>query len=86
MKNIIKGIIKKGWLTPGAVLRATLFLTLFCLTGGQLVKADTVTDTVPVGTTPIALAVNEETNKIYVANYGSDSVTVIDGRQRPKKR
>jgi len=63
-----------------------LFLTLFCWTGGQLVKADTIIGTVPVGTTPIALAVNEETNKIYVANYGSDSVTVIDGRQRPKKR
>jgi len=63
-----------------------LFLTLFCWTGGQLVKADTIIGTVPAGTTPSAVAVNEETNKIYVANYGSDSMTVIDGRQRPKKQ
>ncbi len=76
MKNIIKGIIKKGWLTRGAALRATLFLTLFCLTGGQLVKADTVINTVPAGTTPSALAVNEVTNKIYVANTGSQGFLI----------
>ena len=64
MKAIIKGIIKKGWLTRGAVLCATLFLTLFYLTGGQLVKADTIIGTVPAGTTPSAVAVNEVTNKI----------------------
>src|SRR6266568_4061391 len=35
--------------------------------------------TVPVGTTPYAVAVNPVSNKIYVANSGSNNVTVIDG-------
>jgi YVTN family beta-propeller protein len=34
---------------------------------------------VAVGALPYALAVNPVTNKIYVADQGSDSVTVIDG-------
>ncbi len=41
--------------------------------------AQTVTATVPVGTSPVAVAVNSVTNKIYVANSGSKNVTVIDG-------
>ncbi len=35
--------------------------------------------TVTVGNSPYAVAVNPVTNKIYVLNRGSDSVTVIDG-------
>ena len=37
------------------------------------------TTTVAAGTHPRAVAVNPVTNKIYVANYGSNNVTVIDG-------
>ena len=33
----------------------------------------------PVGSSPIAVAVNPVTNKVYVANYGSNTVTVFDG-------
>jgi DNA-binding beta-propeller fold protein YncE len=33
----------------------------------------------PKAVTPIAVAVNSATNKIYVANSGSSNVTVIDG-------
>jgi YVTN family beta-propeller protein len=36
-------------------------------------------ETVTAGTNPYAVAVNPNTNKIYVANYGSNNVTVIDG-------
>jgi YVTN family beta-propeller protein len=36
-------------------------------------------DKVPTGSMPDAVAVDEEANKIYVANYAADSVTVIDG-------
>jgi YVTN family beta-propeller protein len=43
------------------------------------VRAQTVTATVPLGTSPVAVAVNQATNKIYVANSASKSVTVIDG-------
>ena len=40
---------------------------------------DTVTATIPVGTDPIAAAVDDSTDSVYVANHGSDSVSVIDG-------
>ncbi|KXP03311.1 YncE family protein [Tsukamurella pseudospumae] len=35
--------------------------------------------TVPVGRAPSAIAVHRTANKVYVANYTSESVTVIDG-------
>ena len=38
--------------------------------------------TVAVGANPSAIAVNARTNRVYVANEGSDSVTVIDGNKR----
>ena len=47
--------------------------------GGLVVKADTSIGNVPVGTGPSAVAVNPITNKIYVANSGSATVTVING-------
>ena len=68
-----------NWRTSGAVLCASLVLTLFCWTGGQFVKADTLIGTVPAGSGPNAVAVNSVTNKIYVANADSNNVTVIDG-------
>ncbi len=39
----------------------------------------TVVATVTVGSHPIGVAVNPTTNRIYVANYSSDNVSVIDG-------
>jgi DNA-binding beta-propeller fold protein YncE len=33
----------------------------------------------PKAINPVAVAVNAVTNKIYVANHGSNNVTVIDG-------
>jgi YVTN family beta-propeller protein len=36
-------------------------------------------DKAPTGSMPDAVAVDEEANKIYVANYAADSITVIDG-------
>ena len=52
-------------------------LMLIAMTG--IASADWVTATVTAGANPYAVAVNPVTNKIYVANYGSDNVTVIDG-------
>jgi YVTN family beta-propeller protein len=42
-------------------------------------RTQTVRATVPVGSSPQAVAVNTVTNKIYVANYVSGNVTIIDG-------
>jgi YVTN family beta-propeller protein len=36
---------------------------------------------IPTGSLPCAVAENPATNMIYVANYGDDSVTVIDGKR-----
>ena len=44
-----------------------------------IASADWATATVTAGANPYALAVNPITDKVYVANYGNRSVTVIDG-------
>ena len=36
--------------------------------------------TIAAGQQPMAIAINESTHKAYIANHGSSSVTVIDGR------
>ena len=59
-----------------AALLGGLFLTLQY---PQPAQAETFLPAVPAGTVPVAVAVNPVTNKIYVANSGSDNVTVIDG-------
>ena len=41
--------------------------------------AESVIGTVPTGPSPRAVAVDTVTNKIYVANYQNNTVTVIDG-------
>ena len=41
--------------------------------------ATNTTITVPVGTQPLALAVNPVTNKVYVTSFNSGRLTVIDG-------
>ena len=41
--------------------------------------AQSVVATVAVGTTPIAVAANPVTHKVYVVNHGSNSVTIVDG-------
>src|SRR5882757_8604094 len=41
--------------------------------------AQTVTATVTSGTQPFAIGINPVTNKVYVSNVSSNSVTVIDG-------
>ena len=41
--------------------------------------AQTAVATVAVGNTPIAVAANPVTHKIYVVNHGSNSVTIVDG-------
>ena len=43
------------------------------------------TTTVKAGYEPSALTVNEKTNKIYVANQGSNDLTVLDGKTNTTK-
>ena len=68
--------------------------TCFCLAAGvwllipSVTRGQSVIASIPVGTNPVAIAVNQATNKIYVANCPTTtnsqpgvkgSVTVIDG-------
>ncbi|HIJ87658.1 MAG TPA: hypothetical protein HPP97_08230 [Desulfuromonadales bacterium] len=43
------------------------------------INGTTITATVPVGSTPVAVAVDETRNMVYVANGNSNTVTVISG-------
>ena len=43
------------------------------------IVASPTTRTIPVGTHPTAVATNSVTNKIYVANFSANTVTVING-------
>ncbi len=40
---------------------------------------NTISSPISVGSNPVAAAVNQATNKVYIANSGSNSVSVIDG-------
>jgi YVTN family beta-propeller protein len=42
-------------------------------------EEDGMTDKIPTGAMPDAVAIDEAANRIYVANYVGDSVTVVDG-------
>jgi YVTN family beta-propeller protein len=44
----------------------------------NLIWADTIVDTIPVGQGPVALAFNPENENMYVADFNSGNVAVID--------
>jgi len=48
----------------------------------MLAQAQTVSQNIDTGQQPMAVAVNETTNKAYVVNHSSSTVTVIDGKTR----
>jgi len=63
---------------------AALLYVLALLISGLLLSplstdAAGIVATVPTGVSPRTMAVNPATNKIYVSNYSSGTVTVIDG-------
>ena len=64
--------------TPGGAVTATPTPTA-TPTAGYLPGTPTVVATIAVGANPVAVAVNSATNRIYVSNYDSGSVTVVDG-------
>lgn len=59
------------------VISTLLLLAMFLPT--SLVHGQSLIATIPVGTDPQGVAVNPLTNRIYVANHGSNDVSVIDG-------
>ena len=61
--------------------RCLVLLLLVCrlLWAPESGSAQTLIATVPTGFSPVAVAINSATNKMFVANQDSNSVTVIDG-------
>jgi YVTN family beta-propeller protein len=47
-----------------------------------LAQAQTVSQNIGTGQQPMAVAVNETTNKAYIVNHNSNTVTVVDGKTR----
>jgi YVTN family beta-propeller protein len=68
----------KHWLV--LVFASSLVLSsLMTLAGNYLAFADTVSSTIPVGSGDGTFGINTATNKIYLTNFGNNSITVIDG-------
>jgi YVTN family beta-propeller protein len=68
--------------SPYVILTVLLIGTLTALpmvSYYHQVYAQTVIATIDVGVNPIGVAVNPTTNRIYVANDGDNTVSVIDG-------
>jgi YVTN family beta-propeller protein len=61
----------------GVILAALICLLL--LPGRQAQASPVLIATIPVGTGPAGVGVNPTTNMIYVANFSSNTVSVIDG-------
>lgn len=58
-------------------------ILLFGVVGQTAVKADTVIQSVAVGSTPIDVAVSPSGDRVYVTNQGSNTVSVIDTTTTP---
>ena len=69
--------LEKGGLPPASVLSVLLFLVILFLPAVNIARADSVIATVPVGVNPRGIAFDSANGNIYVANFGSDTVSVI---------
>lgn len=52
-------------------------LVLFSINPKSVASAQTVTGTITVGNSPSWVAVNPQTNRVYVTNFQSNTVSVI---------
>ena len=59
--------------------RTLVFILAFSFGTSLSAVGQMVIATVPVGVAPVVVAANTASNKIYVANFGNNTVTVIDG-------
>lgn len=64
--------------TPNPVVSVLLALFLTGVIGQTVAKADTVVQSIAVGSTPIDVAVSPSGDRVYVTNQGSNTVSVIN--------
>src|SRR5208283_922522 len=74
----VKGRSRRGRFRRARTSLAVCGIALAAI-GPPLIHAQNATAPVPAGQNPHAVAVNPVTNKIYVADKGDGTVTVIDG-------
>jgi YVTN family beta-propeller protein len=75
-------VIGRAWLANRRVanVAAAALIAVFAAMGPvSTAAADAVTATIPLAGKPIGTALNAVTNKLYVLNRGSNTVTIIDG-------
>ena len=77
---MVEGHLRRPIGVPAALVAVLLALLLVFAAQGQAAHTSpTVIATVPVGTAPGGVGVNPTTDRVYVANSTSNSVSVIDG-------
>jgi len=79
-KQYKKTVSRLMSLSASAIIIALVFSLLFTsfpLVG--IAKADSVTSTIPVGNGPMGMAYDFKNGKVYVTNFMSNTVSVIDG-------
>lgn len=64
---------------PSGTAMGVLLAVLLLVVSVAPAQGQSVIATVPVGQVPISVAVNPVTDKIYVSNLGSGTISVIDG-------
>lgn len=67
------------WSMIASLFAAAVLLANFALGQDKMSPNLVVLATIPVGNAPVQVAVNQATNMVYVANFLSSDVTVIDG-------
>lgn len=78
----ISAVKTRAALFTSALLYWPVTLALLVLAAafpGSTAYSQNITATVDVGLAPIEIAVNPVTNRIYVANFNNDNISVIDG-------
>ncbi|HET6975276.1 MAG TPA: YncE family protein [Pyrinomonadaceae bacterium] len=73
----------KSRLNPYSSVPVLLLVLLFGSIGQKTVKADTVIQSIAVGSTPMDVAVSPSGDRVYVTNQGSNTVSVIDTTTTP---
>ncbi len=73
----------KSRLNLNPLVPVLLVILLFGGIGHTTVKADTVIQSVAVGSTPMDVAVSPSGDRVYVTNQGSNTVSVIDTTTTP---
>ena len=75
---MVESYIKSNLTQILFVLSVCILLTFFAVSSADVIFAEEVIATIPVGVSPIGLTFNPFNNNMYIANADSNTVSVID--------